>query len=97
MVKKIGTFRRKTRHKLGKKARRKGKIGTTRYFQLFEIGNKVGLVAESSIAGGMYRPRFHGKIGVIKGRQGVCYKVAIKDGGKEKLLILHPAHLKKLG
>ncbi len=44
---------------------------------------------------GMYLPRFHGRIGVVKGQRGKCYEVAIKDGSKEKILIVHPVHLKK--
>ena len=31
----------------------------------------------------------------FKGKKGNCYEVLIKDGGKEKTLIVHPIHLKK--
>ena len=93
MVKRIGGFRRKTRHKLQKKARQKGKLSLKKYFQKFEIGQKVLLKADPVIQKGMYNPRFHGKVGIIKGRDKECYKVRIKDHNKEKTLVVHPMHL----
>ena len=96
MVKKIGTFRRKTRHKLGKKKRTKGKISVSSYFKAFEIGDKVVLKAEPAVHKGMYFPRFYGKMGRIKGKKGRCYEVLITDHKKEKTLIVHPVHLKRL-
>ena len=96
MVKRIGGFRRKTRHKLQKKARQKGKLSLRKYFQKFEIGQKVLLKADSIVQKGMYHPRFHGKIGIIKGKEGRCYEVKIKDYSKEKTLIVHPVHLESV-
>ena len=96
LVKRIGSFRRKTRHKLGKTVRKKGKISLSKYFQVFKIGQKVQLMAESSVKKGMYRPRFYGKSGTVKGKTGNCYKILIKDKNKEKLLTIHPIHLKKI-
>ena len=95
MVKRIGGIRRKTRYKFRKEKRRKGKISVTRYLQSFNIGDKVHLNIESAVQKGMYYPRFMGKTGLIKGRRGRCYEVAINDLGKEKTLIVHPVHLKK--
>ncbi len=51
--------------------------------------------AEPAVQHGMYYPRFHGKHGVVKGKQGNCYIVGIKDKNKAKDLIVHPVHLKK--
>ena len=95
MVKRIGTFRRKTRHKLGKSRRTKGKISLSAYFKEYKIDDKVILKAESSVQKGMYWPRFYGKIGIVKGKQGNCYQILIKDQSKQKTLIVHPVHLKK--
>jgi len=95
MVKRIGTIRRKTRHLLSKEVREKGKISTSLYFQKFEIGKRVVLKAEPAVKKGIYFPRFFGKSGIVKGKQGNCYKVAVKDGNKEKLLIIHPVHLRR--
>lgn len=89
----IGGFRRKTRHKLQKKARDKGKLSLSKYFQTFEVGEKVVLKADPTIQKGMYFPRFHGKIGTVMSKKGECYDIKIKDKNKIKSLIVHPVHL----
>ncbi len=94
MVNRIGGDRRKSRYKLQKEARRKGKISVSRFMQSFEAGQKVHLSIEPAIHKGGYHVRFIGKTGVVKGARGRCYEVAISDGGKEKMLIIHPVHLK---
>ncbi len=95
MVKRIGGLRRKTRHKLTKERRRKGKISLTRYFQSFNSGDRIYLSAEPAVQKGMYYPRFMGKSGVVKGKRGRCYEVTINDLGKKKVLVVHPVHLKR--
>ncbi|MDP3765022.1 MAG: 50S ribosomal protein L21e, partial [Nanoarchaeota archaeon] len=62
--------------------------------QSFEAGQRVNLSIEPSFHKGSYHSRFIGKTGVVKGSRGRCYEVAVKDGGKEKLFIIHPIHLK---
>ena len=64
--------------------------------QTFNPGQRVHLSIEPSLHKGMYHLRFMGKTGVIKGLRGKCYEVAINDQGKEKLLIVHPVHLKTM-
>ena len=96
MVKRIGGFRRKTRHKLKKTVRTKGKLRLTRYFQDLKEGDKVLLQADSAVQKGMYHPRYHGKAGVVQEKRGACYRVIIKDFNKQKLLTVHPVHLRKL-
>lgn len=96
MVKRIGSFRRKTRYKLSKETRKKGKISLSAYFQAFKTGERVVLKAESSVHNGMYRPRFHGKSGIIKAKTGTCYSVLIDDKNKQKTVIVHPVHLKRI-
>lgn len=96
MTKRKGGFRRKTRYKLKKHYKAKGKISIRNYLQKFSPGDKVVLKGEPAVHEGMYFPRFHGETGEIKGTQGSCYKVQIKDGNKEKVVIVHPIHLKKV-
>ena len=96
MTKRIGGARRKTRHKLAKNIRTKGKISLAKYFQEYKEGDKVYLCAEPSIHGGMYYPRFHGKAGTIMAKRGKCYEIKIKDVKMEKILVVHPVHLKRL-
>ena len=95
MVSRIGGFRRKTRYKLQKNIRQKGKISLQKYFQEFKEGERCVLKAEPAIQKGMYFPRFHGKSGIVKSKRGNCYEVVIKDGKLEKIIIVHPVHLKR--
>tara|TARA_Y100000310_G_scaffold236871_1_gene240130 strand:+ start:1474 stop:1767 length:294 start_codon:yes stop_codon:yes gene_type:complete len=95
MGSRVGGFRRKTRSKLRKNVRRKGKISLSRYFQTFKEKDRVRLIAEPAIQRGMYFPRFHNKMGTVQGKKGRCYEVMIKDGNKKKLLIIHPIHLRR--
>lgn len=96
MAKRIGGSRRKSRGKLRKNIRERGKLSLTKYFQEFKIGDRVSLKANPGIQKGMYYPRFHGRAGVITKKQGECYYVTISDLGKEKQLIVHPIHLKRI-
>ncbi len=96
MATRQGGFRRKTRHKLSKPRREQGKLSHRRFLQELEVGARVKLAAEPAYQKGMYYPRFHGKVGVVQSKAGQCYNVAIKDHDKEKVLIVHPVHLRKL-
>lgn len=94
MVTNIGGSKRKARYKLKKEIRERGKISISRFMQSFKAGQKVHLDIEPSIHKGDYPTRFIGATGTVKGKRGKCYEVTIKDGGKEKMLIIHPIHLK---
>ncbi|MBT3866136.1 50S ribosomal protein L21e [Candidatus Woesearchaeota archaeon] len=96
MATRVGGFRRKTRSKLRKSPKEKGKISIRKYFQELKAGNKVCFKAEPAVQKGMYFPRFHGKTGEVIEKNGSCYKVKFKDGNKQKIIIAHPVHLKKL-
>jgi len=96
MVKRIGGNRRKSRAKLRKPVDKRGKISIRRFFQELTDGERVQLLAEPAVQTGLYHLDFHGKSGIVSGKQGECYKVTIKDGKKEKVLIVHPVHLKKM-
>jgi large subunit ribosomal protein L21e len=94
--KRIGGYRRKTRQKMTKGHRQKGKISLSSFFQSFNIGDNVAFLAEPAYQKGMYHPRYHGKVGVVKAKRGDCYEVGIKDGSVSKTMIVHPVHLKRL-
>ena len=93
MSKRMGGFRRKTRDKLKKAPRTKGKISIRHYLREFKSGDSVNLSAEPAVQKGMYLPRYHGRTAKVIGKQGACYKVSIQDGGLQKTLIVHPVHL----
>ncbi len=95
MVKKKG-IRRKSRDKLSKGFRKSGKISIRRWIQKLSPGDRVALAAEPAYHKGLYMPRFHGLSGKVLGKQGRCYKVVFKDMDKEKMIIVHPVHLKKI-
>jgi ribosomal protein L21E len=95
MAMRIGGRRRKTRQLLRKHPRKQGKISINTYLQKFKEGDSVQLIAEPAVQKGIYHLDFYGKPGIVIGKQGTCYKVEIKDGGKMKCIIVHPVHLKK--
>lgn len=94
-MKRHAGFRRKSRHKMSKPLSLRGKIQLSRYFQEFQPGDGVFLVAEPAVQKGMYHPRFHGKKGIVLTRRGDAYEVQIHDGTVKKSCFIHPVHLKK--
>lgn len=60
-----------------------------------KAGEKVTIKIDPSVQDGMPHPKYQGKDSEIKGKQGRSYKVEIKDKGKKKILISHPAHLRR--
>ncbi|MFW6026225.1 MAG: 50S ribosomal protein L21e [Candidatus Woesearchaeota archaeon] len=96
MVKRQGGMRRKSRNIFSKKRREKGGIGVSKLFKDFKEGEKVRLSAEPSVHKGLYNRKFHSCLGIIKKKRGECYEVLINDHKAKKLLIIHPAHLKRV-
>ena len=96
MVKRVHSLMNKSRQKLSKSIRQSSRVRIRTFLQSFKEGEKVALKADSSYQRGMYHLRFHGKTGLIVGTNGTCYKVKIRDFQKEKTLIVHPVHLKKV-
>ena len=96
MAKRMGGLRRKTRKSMKKNVRAGGKLSLASYFAEFKPGDKVCLVAEPGFQKGMYFPRYHGQMAIIKHKRGGCYELTINDKGIKKLLVVHPVHLKRL-
>ncbi len=59
-------------------------------------GQTVQVNINSRIHEGIPFRRFQGKTGVVSGKRGRSYIVDLRDGKKEKTLVVHPAHLKEL-
>ena len=87
-------FKSRSRYKLKRSIRPKRAIPISRKIQVFEKGQKVHIIVDSSIHRGQPHPRFHGKTGEIVGQKGKAYLVAIKDGNKPKELIVSADLLK---
>ncbi|MDG5775005.1 50S ribosomal protein L21e [Haloarculaceae archaeon H-GB2-1] len=83
-----------TRDKLKNDPRDRGTSPPQRSVQEFENGQKVHLKIDPSVPDGRFHPRFDGLTGQVAGKQGQAYKVEINDGGKDKTLIVKPAHLR---
>lgn len=96
MVTRIGGARRKTRAKFRKHYRQRGKISLRKYLQAFKEGDRVTLLAEPAVQSGMYFRRFHGHSGTVLRKVGTCYEVRILDSGREKRVVVHPVHLKRV-
>ena len=96
MVKRSRGFRSKTRQKLRKHPRDRGLSPITKTLQQFEIGEQANIVIDPSVHKGQPHPRFHGLTGKVKGTQGKSYVVNVRDGNKEKELIIRPEHLRKI-
>ena len=96
MVKRSKGIRSKSRHILRKKPRNRGNYTITRTLHQFEEGSSVNIVIDPSFHKGMPHIRFHGKTGIIKGKQGESYLVCLNDGKKQKTLIVKPQHLRRV-
>lgn len=83
-----------TRGKLSNDPRERGTSPPQRAVQEYEEGQKVHLKIDPSVPDGRFHPRFDGQTGEVEGKQGAAYKVGISDRGKQKTLIVKPAHLR---
>jgi large subunit ribosomal protein L21e len=78
-----------------KPVRTRGKLQLSRYFQDLKTGDFVAISREPAVQSS-FPERFQGITGVVKGRKGKSYMIKIKDGNKEKELLIEPIHLKKI-
>lgn len=95
MVKKSHGPKHKSRSKLKKKIRNRGKVSITRHIQNFNIGERVVIKTEPSVQKGTPYPRFYGKQGVVVEKRGKAYFVEIKDQAKPKKVLCTAVHLKR--
>jgi ribosomal protein L21E len=94
MTKRIGGLR-KSRGKFKRTAQMKGKLSLRNYLANYSNGDNVLLKIDSISREGIFHPRFVGKRGVVVGKRGSSYEVKINDFSKEKIIIVHPVHLRK--
>ena len=96
MTQRTGGFRKGSRHKLRKKPRDRGKVNINLLLQTFEINDRVRIIQEPAIHGGMPRPKYKNRVGIVTGTRGEAYIVAVKDLNKKKQLIVRAIHLRKM-
>lgn len=95
MGRRKGGARAGTRRMFRKSARTRGKISFTKFFAKYEVGDNVVLNAEPALQKNLYHGRFHGRSCIVTGKRGDCYELKLQDGGKAKMIIVHPVHLKR--
>jgi len=86
-------MRKKSRDKLSRTVRAKGKSSVVRAIQEFDTGAMVHVIIDPSIHKGMPHPRFHGKTGEVVGTRGRAFVLKVTDGNATKTLITLPEHL----
>ena len=86
-------MRKKSRDKLSRTVRARGKSSVVRAIQEFEKGAMVHVIIDPSIHKGMPHPRFHGKTGEVVGTRGRAFVLRVTDGNATKTLITLPEHL----
>jgi len=78
-----------------KPIRTRGKLQLSRYFQELNEGDFVAISREQSIPVN-FEKRIQGLTGIVEGKRGKAYMVKIKEGNKEKRILIEPIHLKKI-
>jgi len=86
-------MRKKSRDKLSRTVRARGKSSVVRAIQEFQTGAMVHVIIDPSIHKGMPHPRFHGKTGEVIGTRGRAFVLKVTDGNATKTLITLPEHL----
>ncbi|MFZ3148433.1 MAG: 50S ribosomal protein L21e [Methanothrix sp.] len=86
-------MRKKSRDKLSRTVRARGKSSVVKAIQEFDTGAMVHVIIDPSIHKGMPHPRFHGKTGEVVGKRGRAFVLKITDGDATKTLITLPEHL----
>jgi large subunit ribosomal protein L21e len=78
-----------------KPIRKRGKLQLSRYFQELKEEDFVAISREQTVAS-VFPKRLQGITGIVEGKRGRSYMVKIKDGNKEKRILIEPIHLKKI-
>ncbi|MEA3199061.1 MAG: large subunit ribosomal protein L21e [Thermoplasmata archaeon] len=94
MVVRSKGFRSKTRHKLAKHPRARGKPPVTHSLRDYPPGTKVAITINASVQRGMPHPRFQGLTGNVLERRGDAFVIAVRAGHKVKTIIARPEHLR---
>ncbi len=78
-----------------KAIRSKGKINLARHLQELNEGDRVAVIRDLAVEGNFPR-QIQGLTGIVEGKQGRAYLVAIMQGNKEKRFIIKGVHLKNI-
>jgi ribosomal protein L21E len=78
-----------------KPVRTRGKIQLSKYFQELKEGDFVAISREKSVPVN-FNKRLQGITGIVEGKRGRAQIVKVKEGRKEKRILVEPIHLKKI-
>jgi len=94
LVKAPRGYRHRTRKVLKKDVREKGAVPPLGKLLIeYRQGDRVYIVPNPAIHGGMPHRRYIGKVGIIVGKRGRAYIVEVEVGHQKKHLIVYPEHL----
>lgn len=95
MVKASRGLRHRTRKLFRKSVRERGAIPRlSLVMREYNIGDKVHIVLNPAVHEALPHRRYVGKTGTIVGRRGRAYLVEVLVGGKKKVVITVPEHLR---
>ena len=95
MVKSSKGIRNRTRGILRWHPRLRGKVPVTHALRRFELGQRASVYIDPRVHIGMPHRRYQGRTGVVVGQRGEAVELQIRDGGKQKLLVVRPEHLQR--
>jgi len=65
----------------------------SRILRAYQPGDKVTILLEPSLQKGMPHRRYHGRVGIVRGKRGKSYVVHVQMGSEVKHVIARPEHL----
>ena len=86
----------KNRSLLAKRAGEKGHRTLSYLLKEYNPGDRVVIKIDPSVHSGMPFRRFYGSYGEVLSRRGRAYLIRVKDGGKEKIVIAGPEHIRQV-
>ena len=86
----------KTRSLLSKRTSERGVHTLSYLLKQYKPGSKVLIKIDPSVHSGMPFRRFYGKVGEVISKRGRAYLIKVMDGGKEKIVIAGPEHLRQV-
>ena len=93
MVRRSKGYRSRTRTLFRKQPRERGKVGLSRLLRAYNPGDKVKISIDSGVHKGMPHRRYHGRVGIIKGRRGRSYVIEVTERNQTRTLIARPEHI----
>ncbi len=96
MVKRTHGYRFKCRKLLSKTPRERGRPGLMRWMIKYDVGDKVVIDVDPTNVETAPHRRYQGKVGTVIGKRGDAYLIEVYLGGKRKIVITTPNHIKPL-